>query len=79
MADLAKEHITFALLPISSGPQNMTEAAAMIQAKYDIPIHTKVGLDLPYDTTKVAKFLSPNKLIVLPKSTIGLLKEKEQH
>jgi len=72
MADLANQNITYALLPMTSGPENMTEAAAMIQAKHDIPIHSKVSLDLSIDTARIGRFASPHKLIVLPNQTIEL-------
>lgn len=44
MADFAKENITYALLPIDGvynmGPEEASECASIIGAKYDIPIHT---------------------------------------
>jgi L-ascorbate metabolism protein UlaG (beta-lactamase superfamily) len=44
MADFAKENITYAFFPIDGvynmGPEEASECAAIIGAKYDIPIHT---------------------------------------
>jgi L-ascorbate metabolism protein UlaG (beta-lactamase superfamily) len=75
MADLASQNITYALLPMDSiytmSPAEATQAAAMIQAKHDIPIHTMPPPDT-YSDAKVARFASPNKLIVRPGSTIEL-------
>ena len=76
MADLASQNITYALLPMDSiytmSPAEATEAAAMIQAQHDIPIHTMPPPD-SYSDAMVARFTSPNKMIVRPGSTIELL------
>ncbi len=74
MADLSGQNIAYALLPMTPGPELMTQAAALIQANHDIPIHTTVSLDRIYDTALVARFTSPNKLIVLTDQTIELTK-----
>jgi L-ascorbate metabolism protein UlaG (beta-lactamase superfamily) len=75
MADLASQNITYALLPMDSiytmSPAEATQAAAIIQAKHDIPIHTMPPPDT-YSDAFVARFTSPNKLIVRPGSTIEL-------
>jgi hypothetical protein len=72
MANLANQNITYALLHMTPGPELMTEAAALIQAKHDIPIHTTVSLQRLYDDALVARFTSPNKLIVTTDQTIAL-------
>ena len=75
MADLASQNITYALLPMDGiytvTPEVATEAAAMIQAQHDIPIHTMPPPDT-YNDAIVARFTSPNKLIVRPGSSIEL-------
>lgn len=75
MADLAKENITYALLPMDEiytmTPEQATTAASRIKAKYDIPIHTMPPPDT-YSDAIVARFTSPNKLIVKPLQTIAL-------
>ena len=67
MADLASQNITYALLPMDGiytmTPEEATQAAAMIQAKCDIPIHTMPPPDT-YSDANVARFTSPHKLIV---------------
>ena len=75
MAELAARGITYALLPTDGiynmTPEAATEAAAMIQAHHDIPIHTMP----PPDTVNlaiVARFTSPNKLVVRNGETIEL-------
>jgi len=76
MAELTDQHITYALLPMSGvysmTPEEATEAAAIIKAVYDIPIHTMVP-PATYSDAVVARFTSPNKLVVYPGSTIGLV------
>jgi L-ascorbate metabolism protein UlaG (beta-lactamase superfamily) len=75
MADLASQNITYTLLPMDSiytmSPAEATQAATMIQAKYDIPIHTLPPPDT-YSNAMVSRFTAPNKLIVRPGSTIEL-------
>ena len=75
MADLASQNITYALLPMDGiytmSPEEATGAAAKIQAKCDIPIHTLPPPDT-YSDAIVARFRSPHKLIVKPGSTIEL-------
>ena len=75
MADLASQNITYALLPMEGvynmTPEEATQAAAMIQAKHDIPIHTMPPPDT-YSDVIVARFTSPNKLVVHPNETIVL-------
>jgi L-ascorbate metabolism protein UlaG (beta-lactamase superfamily) len=75
MADLANQNITYALLPMEGlynmTPEEATQAAAMIQAKHDIPIHTMPPPDT-YSDAIVARFTSPNKLVVHPNETIVL-------
>lgn len=78
MRDLASQHITYALLPMDGlytmTPEEATLAAAAIQAVHDIPIHTMPPPDT-YNDSIVARFTSPNKLIVRPGSTIALVPE----
>ncbi|MEJ2055039.1 MAG: MBL fold metallo-hydrolase [Calditrichaceae bacterium] len=75
MADLAELHLDFALLPMDGTytmtPEVATEAASMIQAKHDIPIHTMPPPDT-YSQSIVDRFTSPNKLIVRPESVLIL-------
>ena len=74
-SDLANMNIDYALLPIDGiytmTPEEAVEAAAMIQAKHDIPIHTMPPPDT-YNTANVALFTSPNKLEVPHGTTIQL-------
>lgn len=75
MADLASQNISYALLPMDGiytmTPEEATQASAMIQAKYDIPIHTMPPPDT-YSDACVARFTSPHKLIVKPAASIEL-------
>ena len=75
MADLASQNITYALLPMETTytmtPEEATQAAGLIKAKHNIPIHTSVPPD-PYSDAAVARFTPLNKLIVRPGSTIAL-------
>ena len=52
-------------------PVEATEAAAMIKAKYDIPIHTMPPPDT-YSDAMVSRFTSSNKSVVHPGETIAL-------
>ena len=72
MTDLADRNITYALLPVNLSPEDLTKAAAVIQAKHDIPIHT-------YDGTLVARFTSPHKLVLFPGQTIVLSNDAHPH
>lgn len=76
MAELASQQITYALLPMDGvytmTPEEATIAASRIQAAHDIPIHTMPPPDT-YSDAIVARFTSPNKLIVRPGSTIALV------
>lgn len=75
MADLTAQNITYALLPMDGvytmTPEQATQAAAIIQAKHDIPIHTSPASD-PYNEAIVTRFTSPNKMVIRPDSTIAL-------
>ncbi|RPI04916.1 MAG: T9SS C-terminal target domain-containing protein, partial [Ignavibacteriae bacterium] len=75
MADLAGQDITYAFLPMDAtytmSPEEATQAAAMIHAKHDIPMHTMPPPDT-YSNTMVARFTSPHKLVVLPGASIVL-------
>jgi L-ascorbate metabolism protein UlaG (beta-lactamase superfamily) len=75
MANLASQNVTYALLPMDSiytmSPAEATQAAAMIQAKHDIPIHTMPPPDT-YSDDMVSRFTSPNKLVVHPHEIIVL-------
>jgi hypothetical protein len=72
MADLAGQNITYALLPITPGPELMTQAAEIIQAQHDIPMHTN-------DSALIARFTSPNKLVVIPNEMIALTNDTSSH
>jgi hypothetical protein len=75
MANLATQHITYAMLPMDAvytmTPANATLAAARIQALHDIPIHTMAPPDT-YSDSYASQFSSPNKMIVKPGVTIEL-------
>jgi len=75
MADLAAANLTYALLPIDGiftiTPEQATQAAATIKAKFNIPIHT-MGTPDTYNEANVARFTPPNKIIVRPGETIEL-------
>ena len=75
MADLANQHITYMFLPMDGiytmSPEEAKQAAAMIQAKCDIPIHTMPPTDT-YSDAIVTRFTSPHKLLVKPGATIEL-------
>ena len=75
LADLTSQKITYALLPMDGiytmSPEVATQAAAVVNAKFDIPIHTMPPVDT-YSDAIVARFTSPNKLIVKPGKTIEL-------
>lgn len=76
MADLAAANLTYALLPIDGiftiTPEQSTQAAAMIKAKYNMPIHT-MGTPDTYNDANVARFTPPNKIVVRPGETIELM------
>jgi L-ascorbate metabolism protein UlaG (beta-lactamase superfamily) len=75
MADLTAQNMTYALLPMDGvytmTPEQATQAAAIIQAKHDIPIHTSPTSD-PYNEAIVTRFISPNKMVIRPDSMIAL-------
>jgi hypothetical protein len=75
MADLANQKITYALLPMDGiytmSPEVATQAAASIQAAYNIPIHTMPPPDT-YSDAIVARFTPQSKSIVKPGVTITL-------
>jgi L-ascorbate metabolism protein UlaG (beta-lactamase superfamily) len=75
MADLANLNLDYALLCMDGvytmNPEEATLVAAMINAKHDIPIHTMPPTDT-YSDAIVARFTSPNKLIVKPATAIKL-------
>jgi L-ascorbate metabolism protein UlaG (beta-lactamase superfamily) len=74
MESLAEEHLTYALLPMDDvynmGPQEAAEAAKVIKAKYNVPIHTGPGG--VYSESNVAKFIVDGKLVVKPGETLEL-------
>jgi L-ascorbate metabolism protein UlaG (beta-lactamase superfamily) len=74
MKELADLNLTYALLPMDNvynmGPEEATEAAEMVQAKYYIPIHT--GPDGVYSDENVEKFTPEGKIVVRPKESIQL-------
>jgi L-ascorbate metabolism protein UlaG (beta-lactamase superfamily) len=75
MADLAARELTYALLPIDGiftiTPEQATQAAATIMAKFNMPMHT-MGTPDTYNEANVARFTPPNKIIVRPGETIEL-------
>jgi L-ascorbate metabolism protein UlaG (beta-lactamase superfamily) len=75
MAELAARTITYALLCMDGiynmTPEAATEAAAMIQAQHDIPIHTMPPPDT-YNEAIVARFTPPNKLVIRNGESIEL-------
>lgn len=75
MADLASRSLTYALLPMDGiytmSPEEATQAAGMINAKYYIPIHTMPPPDT-YSDAIVARFTVPNKIIVKNGESIEL-------
>lgn len=75
MADLAATNLTYALLPIDGiftiTPEQATQAASMIKAKFNIPMHT-MGTPDTYNEANVARFTPANKIVVRPGETIEL-------
>jgi L-ascorbate metabolism protein UlaG (beta-lactamase superfamily) len=75
MADLAARDLTYALLPMDGiytmSPEEATQAAAMIYAKYYMPIHTMPPPDT-YSDAIVARFTVANKIIVKNGESIAL-------
>jgi L-ascorbate metabolism protein UlaG (beta-lactamase superfamily) len=78
MADLAIKNIDYALLPMDGTytmtPEEATQAANMINAKYDIPIHTTSSEPFPLSDAIVARFTAPGKLVVRVGESIELKK-----
>ncbi len=76
MADLASENLAYAFLCMDGiytmSPEEATQAAATISAKKSIPIHTMPPPDT-YSNTIVSRFTAPNKMVVLPGTTIALV------
>jgi L-ascorbate metabolism protein UlaG (beta-lactamase superfamily) len=72
MADLASQNITYALFTVIPGGAVMTQAAALVQAKHDIPMHTT-------DAAAEAQFTSPHRLIMLENETINLTNDTTSH
>lgn len=76
MKELAGLNLTYALLPMDNvynmGPEEATEAAELIKAKYYIPIHT--GRNGVYSEENVELFTPEGKLIVKPTESIYLAK-----
>jgi L-ascorbate metabolism protein UlaG (beta-lactamase superfamily) len=76
MADLSSQYLDYALLPMEGTytvtPEVATQMSAVIRANHDIPIHTMAPPDT-YSDAFVARFTSPNKLIVHPGETIALV------
>lgn len=74
MAELPSKNITYALLPIDGtynmGPEEATEVANIIKAKYYIPIHT--GPDGVFSEENVAKFKVDNKVVLKPGTKLEL-------
>jgi len=78
MADLTSLNLDYVLLCMDGvytmTPEEATQAAATINAKHDIPIHTMPPSDT-YSDAIVARFTSPNKYIVKPGTAIELIKK----
>jgi|LSQX01.3.fsa_nt_gb L-ascorbate metabolism protein UlaG (beta-lactamase superfamily) len=74
MKELADLSLTYALLPMDNvynmGPQEATEAAELIQAKYYIPVHT--GPDGVFSEENIEQFTPKGKTVVKPKESIQL-------
>lgn len=74
MKELAELNLTYALLPMDNvynmGPEEATEAAELIQAKYYIPIHT--GPNGVYSEDNVEQFSPDGKIVVKPEESIQL-------
>ena len=68
MANLADEHIDYALLPIDGfytmGPKDVEKVQSMIHAKNIIVMHTKVGAI--FDLEKAKQVTLPGVLIIKP-------------
>jgi L-ascorbate metabolism protein UlaG (beta-lactamase superfamily) len=73
MADLTSQKIDYAFYPMTPGPEFLTQAAAVVLAKHDIPIHSNVSLTRVPDLTLIARFASPNKLVLDTDQTITLV------
>jgi L-ascorbate metabolism protein UlaG (beta-lactamase superfamily) len=75
MSALADSNITYALLPVDGiytmTPEEGTEAAAMINAEFSIPIHTEPPPD-NFNENIAARFTPVNKLIIKHGETIAL-------
>lgn len=75
MADLAARELTYALLPIDGvftiTAEQATQAAATINAKFNIPMHTMPPPDT-FNEANVARFTPANKIVVRPGETIAL-------
>ncbi len=76
MAELADSNITYALLPVDSiftmTPVEATTAAGLIQADYNIPMHTMPPPD-SYSEDKVSRFTPVNRLLIRHGETIALV------
>lgn len=72
MAELTTKRIDYALYPVTPGPEIMTNAAAIVNAKHDIPIHSNVSLDRTPNHSLIERFTSPNKLVMDTDQTIVL-------
>ena len=76
MSTFASKNITYALLPMDGvynmGPEEATEVANIIKAKYYIPIHTSA--DETFSQENVDKFKVNNKVVMKPGTKIELKK-----
>jgi len=74
MKELANMNITYALLPMDGvynmGPEEAAECAKIINAKYNIPIHT--GPNGVYSQENIDKFNVSNKVVLKPGDIIEL-------
>ena len=74
MEDFPSKNITYALLPMDGvynmGPEEASEVAKIIKAKYYIPIHT--GADGVYNEENIGKFKADNKIVLKPGAKLEL-------
>lgn len=72
MANLATQNITYALFPITPGPEEMTQAAQMVQARHNIPIHSIISTTQAFVLSLAGRYKPANRIIVFPNETIQL-------
>ncbi len=77
MEELTNEKIDYALYHMTPGPEEMTQAAIVVNAKHDIPIHSNVSLERQVNQGLIDRFTSPNKLVLVNDQVINLVHESE--